>query len=91
MNIPVATATATASFVDPRLGFLASVAAWHDLVEHDELDVAEAFDRVVERVNDPDLFQIVVPEPEPKNAAERAWDTGWREAAVEYHQNRRRR
>jgi len=88
MNVPVINATAAAEpLIDPRLAFLADVATLYFLVQRDELDVVEAFEKVVERVNDRSLFQIVVPqpEPEPKSAAERAWEQpGWASAAREY-------
>jgi len=86
------TVTTAAPVDDPRLRFLDRCAGWRSFVARGQVDLAEAIDHVAIDINTSGVFRIVVPEPvpEPKSAAETAWDSkGWREAAVAYHRDRR--
>ena len=93
MNAPAVVTTTTAELVeDPRMQFLNRTAGVRSFVLRGEMNLAKAINYVAADINTSGVFRIVVPEPvpEPKSAAETAWDSkGWREAAVAYHRDRR--
>lgn len=59
--------------VDVRLCILARAAAWHELVEADELELDEAFDQLVEFVEFL-LLPLPPPKPTPKRAPQTTCD-----------------
>jgi len=70
--------------IDARLAFLLRSAVRYELLVQDEVDLAEAFDDLVD-----DFLWIVFPLPE--NPAQAYWDNpGWAEAAREYHEDSKR-
>ena len=79
MNAPILISVA----VDPREAFLGRAAARDALYQAGAIDLAEAFDGLIEP-----FLEIIF--PVPANPAEVHWDTpGWSEAAKEYHANRK--
>jgi hypothetical protein len=70
--------------LDARLAFLQRASARCALVELNEIDIERGFDELIAP-----FFEIVF--PRPQNDAEAYWDIpSWRQAAIEYHQDRKR-
>src|SRR5262245_42152690 len=68
--------------IDPRRIFLLKVAILHELVKHNEWDLGEAFDTLIESI----LWFVF---PLPESEAEGYWGSpGWRQAAIEYQKQR---
>jgi hypothetical protein len=69
--------------IDERLAFLLRAAVRYELLASGDLAVDEAFDELID-----EFLWIIFPLPE--NPAEAHWDApSWREAAAEYHRNRK--
>jgi hypothetical protein len=85
MNAPFPISTTTSAGVDARRSLLARASARHALVEAGEMDLDTAFSELVGP-----FLSIVF--PHPKSNADGYWDNpGWRNAAIEYYRNRKRR
>jgi hypothetical protein len=83
-NTAEPTADEAPTNTDARLAFLQRASARCALVELNEIDIERGFDELIAP-----FFEIVF--PRPQNDAEAYWDIpSWRQAAIEYHQDRKR-
>jgi len=71
--------------IDARLAFLQRTSVRCILVELNEINIERGFDELIMP-----FLEIVF--PQPQNDAEAHWDSpSWRQAALEYHEDRKRR